>query len=208
VAVSRPAHSRVSRYERGAGRRPFGGTWRNESRLKQAMSLSLVRYDEISEENYIDFISEWETLKEKVIPTAAYREGLSFLEMMSKWREDETDLPVSRGFVPATMYFLTDESGRILGAIHFRHYLNEQLHQMGGHIGYGVRKSERKKGYARKMLALLLEKIKKLGNDKVMLTCSDDNIGSAKTIEGCNGILKDKVEFENKLIRRYWITLE
>ncbi len=138
------------------------------------MSPNLVRYDEISEENYIDFISEWEAQKEKVIPTAAYREGFSFLEMMDKWREDETDIPVSRGFVPATLYFLTNESGRILGGIHFRHYLNEQLHQTGGHIGYGVRKSERKKGYARKMLRLLLEKIKKMGGDKVMLTCDDD----------------------------------
>jgi predicted acetyltransferase len=172
------------------------------------MSLNLVKYDEISEENYIDFISEWETHKEKVIPTAAYRDGFSFLEMMDRWREAETDIPVSRGFVPATLYFLTDESGRILGGIHFRHYLNEQLLQMGGHIGYGVRKSERQKGYARKMLMLLLEKIKKMGGDKVMLTCDDDNVGSAKAIEGCNGILKDKVEFENKLIRRYWITLE
>ena len=172
------------------------------------MNLNLVRYDEINEEKYIDFISEWETQKEKVIPTAAYREGLSFLEMMDKWKEDETDIPVSKGFVPSTLYFLTDGDGRILGGIHFRHYLNERLRQIGGHIGYGVRKSERKKGYARTMLRLLLEKIKWLGEDKILLTCDDDNIGSVKTIEGCNGILKDKVEFENKLIRRYWIELD
>ena len=58
------------------------------------------------------------------------------------------------------------------------------------------------------MLRLLLERLKKLGRDKVLLTCDDNNIGSVKTIENCNGILKDKIEFENKLIRRYWITLE
>ena len=79
------------------------------------MNLNLVRYDEINEEKYIDFISEWETQKEKVIPTAAYREGLSFLEMMDKWKEDETDIPVSKGFDPSTLYFLTDGYGRILG---------------------------------------------------------------------------------------------
>ena len=172
------------------------------------MSLNLVRYDEISEENYIDFISEWESQKERVIPTAMHRDGLSFLEIMDKWKEDETNIPVSKGFVPSTLYFLADDNGRILGGIHFRHYLNERLQQIGGHIGYGVRKSERKKGYARTMLRLLLEKIKMLGRDNVLLTCDDDNIGSIKTIESCNGILKDKVEFENKLIRRYWIALD
>lgn len=180
----------------------------NEAIQKKTMSLNLVRYDEVSEEKYIDYISEWETHKEKVIPSAARREGRSFLEMMNKWREDETDIPVSKGFVPATLYFLINESGRILGGIHFRHYLNERLRQDGGHIGYGVRKSERRKGYAREMLNLLLKKITKLKIDKVMLSCDDDNIGSAKTIESCNGIMQDKVVFENVLTRRYWITLE
>ena len=171
------------------------------------MSLKLVRYDEVSEESYIDYISEWETLQEKVVPGAVRREGRSFSEMMDMWREDETDIPVSQGFVPATLYFLTNDSGRILGGIHFRHYLNERLRQNGGHIGYGVRKSERRKGYAHEMLKLLLEEIKKLEIDKVMLTCDDDNVGSVKTIERCNGIMQDKVVFENKLTRRYWIIL-
>jgi len=172
------------------------------------MSLKLVRYDEVSEESYIDYISEWETLQEKVVPSAVRREGRLFSEMMNKWREAETDLPVSKGFVPATLYFLIDNSGRILGGIHFRHYLNERLRQNGGHIGYGVRKSERRKGYAHKMLKLLLEEIKKSDIDKVMITCDDDNVGSAKTIESCNGILQDKVVFENELTRRYWIKIE
>jgi len=184
----------------------LGGSFRNEA-TEKIMSLKLVRYDEVLEENYMDYISEWETHQEKVIPSAARRDGRSFSEIMNKWREDETDLPVSKGFVPATLYFLVDDSGRILGGIHFRHYLNERLRQDGGHIGYGVRKSERQKGYAREMLKLLLEKIKELDIDKVMLTCDDDNIGSAKTIESCNGILQDKVMFEDELTRRYWIML-
>jgi predicted acetyltransferase len=171
------------------------------------MNLKLVRYDEVSEESYVDYISEWEIHNEKAVPFAVRRDGRSFAEMMKKWQEDETDMPVSKGFVPATLYFLTDDDGRILGAIHFRHYLNERLYQNGGHIGYGVRKCERRKGYAREMLKLLLKKIEKLDIDKVMITCDDDNVGSAKTIESCNGVLQDKVMFENDLTRRYWITL-
>jgi predicted acetyltransferase len=179
-----------------------------EAKGKQAMGPKLVRYDEVIEENYIDYISEWETNREKVIPSAVRRDGRPFSEMLEKWREDETDIPVSKGFVPATLYFLISDNGRILGAIHFRHYLNERLRQDGGHIGYGVRKSERRKGYADAMLRLLLEEIKQLGIDKVLLTCDDGNIGSIKTIESCNGIMQDKVMLENAITRRYWIVLE
>jgi predicted acetyltransferase len=172
------------------------------------MNLKLIRYDEINEENFIEYISEWETHGETVIPSATRRDGRPFSEIMNKWREDETDIPVSKGFVPATLYFLIDNNGRILGGIHFRHYLNTRLHQNGGHIGFGIRKSERQKGYAHEMLKLLLEKIKLLDIDKVMITCDDNNIGSAKTIESCNGILQDRVVFENDLTRRYWIMLK
>ncbi|MCP4143508.1 MAG: GNAT family N-acetyltransferase [Chloroflexi bacterium] len=172
------------------------------------MNLKLVRYDEIREENYVDYISEWENYKEKVVPSAVHRDDRSFSEMMNNWKEAETDIPLSKGFVPATLYFLIDNNGRILGGIHFRHYLNARLHKNGGHIGYGVRKCERQKGYAREMLNLLLEKIKKQNLDKVQITCDDDNLGSAKTIESCGGIMQDKVVFENKLTRRYWIILK
>ncbi len=172
------------------------------------MDRKLVKYDEVSQENYMDYISEWEIDQEKVIPGGARREGRSFPEMMIKWKREETEPNVSKGYVPATMYFLTEVGGRILGAIQFRHYLNEQLLQDGGHIGYGVRKSERQKGCAHEMLSQLLERIKGLGIDKVLITCDDDNIGSARTIESCNGILENKVLIEDELTRRYWIELK
>lgn len=95
------------------------------------MSLNLVRYDEVSEEKYVDYISEWETHKEKVIPSATCRDGRSFSEMMNKWREDETDIPVSNGFVPATLYFLTDEAEEFLWDL-FRHYLTSSCVKLAG----------------------------------------------------------------------------
>ena len=74
-----------------------------------------------------------------------------------------------------------------------RHYLNENLRQGGGHIGYGIRFSEWKKGYGTLMLRLALEKAKNIGITTALITCDDDNYGSAKVMENNGFVLQDKV---------------
>ena len=112
------------------------------------------------------------------------------------------------GFVPDSTFFCLDEDRNIIvGAVNIRHYLNEYLLKYGGHIGDGIRPSERRKGYATKMIGLALEECKRLGIDKVLLVCDKDNIGSAKSIINNGGILENEVLEEGKLIQRYWITL-
>lgn len=169
--------------------------------------MRLVEFTNILEEQYLSYINEWEQTGEGIVPSATKRNNLSFNELIQKWHSDKTDESYKKGFVPSTLYFLVDDNERILGAIHLRHELNERLMQNGGHIGYGVRPSERNKGYASLMLNLLLTKIRDKGFTKVLVTCDDDNVGSFKTIEKNNGILQDKVEFEGVLTRRYWINL-
>jgi len=107
--------------------------------------------------------------------------------------------------VPASTYFVF-VNGKIVGNIQIRHSLNESLLQNGGHIGYGVRPSERRKGYATKTLALALEKCRALGIDKVLVTCNKDNIASAKTILKNGGVLENEFTEENgNIVQRYWI---
>lgn len=171
------------------------------------MTLKLVEFTEVSEKEFLNYMEEWELSGERIIPSAAKSNNLSFDQLIEKWHKDKTDEVYKIGFVPATLYFLINENGRILGAIHLRHELNERLLMNGGHIGYGVRPSERRKGYASLMLNLLLTKIKKEGYTKVLITCDDVNIASAKTIENNNGILAEKVEFEGDMTRKYWVNL-
>jgi len=109
--------------------------------------MRLVEFTNILEGQYLSYIAEWEQTGEDIVPSAAKRNNLSFDELMQKWLSDKTDESYKKGFVPSTLYFLVDENERILGAIHLRHELNERLMQNGGHIGYGVRPSERNKGY-------------------------------------------------------------
>ncbi len=94
-----------------------------------------------------------------------------------------------------------------VGAINIRHTLNQSLLNTGGHIGDGVRPSERRKGYATNMIKLGLEECRKLGIERVLITCDKSNIGSAKSIINNGGVLENEVIEDGVVEQRYWITL-
>lgn len=97
---------------------------------------------------------------------------------------------------------------RIVGIINLRHHIDHPILGLwGGHIGYTVRPSERRKGYAKEMLRLNLENCRARGLDKVMVTCSRGNIASEKTILANGGVFEREVEVDGELVKRYWITL-
>ena len=168
--------------------------------------MRLLRFDEIDELDYLIYIKEWEDSGEKIVPMASARAEMSFDDFLKRMRERGTDEIREKGLVPATLYFLVDEKNKICGALDIRHELNEYLERFGGHIGYGIAPSERKKGYGKIQLKLGLEKAKKIGLKKVLITCDDNNIGSAKTIEACGGIYNDTLaDAEANRIKRYFV---
>lgn len=110
--------------------------------------------------------------------------------------------------VPSSTFFAYDiNRDKLLGAISIRHYLNEHLLFCGGHIGDGVRPSERRKGVATKMISLALIECKKLGIDKVLMVCNKNNIGSRKSIINNGGIKENEVIDNNEVLERYWINI-
>ena len=116
---------------------------------------------------------------------------------------------VSEGNVPSNVYLALRETDKqIVGIIDLRHHIQHPiLGVWGGHMGYTVRPCERGKGYAVKMLQLNLENARNLGINKVMITCSPDNIASERTILANGGVYEKIVEVDGALIKRYWITL-
>jgi predicted acetyltransferase len=110
------------------------------------------------------------------------------------------------GYVPSTDYWLIAE-GVYAGDINLRHYLIPALEKFGGHIGYRIRPSMRRKGYGTIQCRLALEKGWELGLERVLITCDDDNIGSYKIIEANGGVLLDRVDNGRPVLsRRYWVT--
>ncbi|MEU9859787.1 GNAT family N-acetyltransferase [Streptomyces sp. NPDC047971] len=115
-------------------------------------------------------------------------------------------LPLAAGWVHATHWWIV-EDGAYAGAIDLRHDLNDLLLRAGGHIGYSVRPSARRRGLATWALGAVLPEARALGLARVLVTCDDDNIASARTIERNGGVLEDVRETELGRKRRYWIAL-
>ena len=155
-------------------------------------------------------MDEWTASGEKIVPYAIAKHDFRDFDGYLSGLEIKADNPaVSSGrLVPDSTYFCLDEEQNIfVGAVNIRHYLNEGLFRTGGHIGDGVRPSERRKGIATAMIALALEECRKLGIERVLMTCDDGNIGSAKSIINNGGILENRLESDGTLVRRYWIDL-
>lgn len=112
------------------------------------------------------------------------------------------------GWVPAATYWLVRKD-RLIGTTNLRYELNEYLMNIGGHIGYSIRPSERGKGYGTQILALTLEKAKAFGLPKVLITCDKSNIASRHIIENNGGALENEVIAKDTglPLLRFWIDL-
>ena len=174
------------------------------------MNVKLIKlthdyYDELA-----SMIEEWKIDQETnhtnhspwVIFRTDYHDFDNYINQLE--RKIATD-----GMVPDSTFFLLDiDRNRLLGAVNIRHCLNDYLLEYGGHIGDGIRPSERNKGYATEMVRLALIECKKLGIDKVLMVCDKSNIASAKTIIKNGGVLENEIIDENnKVNQRYWINL-
>lgn len=169
------------------------------------MRLKLIKATKEYQNQIIDMLEEWNAADEKIIPYTIRRLDYHDFEYYCRNLEIKDS---SNGLVPDSTFFCLDEERNIIvGAVNIRHYLNESLLLDGGHIGDGVRPSERRKGIATKMIHLALEECRKLGIQKVLMVCDKDNIGSAKSIIYNGGVLENEITVDGIVEQRYWIEL-
>ena len=174
------------------------------------MEIKLVKGSYEYKNQIIDMLKEWIDYNENhpeanTSPNAIFRNNYEdfayYLEHL-EYKEPQ------EGLVPDSTFFCFDGKRNLMvGAVNIRHNLNDYLLKYGGHIGDGIRPSERRKGYATEMIQLALEECRKLGLTRVLMTCDKNNIGSAKSIIRNGGILENEVLEEGSIKQRYWIAL-
>lgn len=171
---------------------------------------SLERKDEIIE--YLDEFVKYNSningtgSLDKIYDGYTFEEALErCLNMKNEWYAKSINRVPGKTFL-----LIIKDDNKIVGTINIRWNLSEKMLKFGGHIGYGIRPTERRKGYNKIQLYLVLLEAQKLNLDKVMLDCSVHNLGSDKTIKALGGILErcELDESDNTMTNVYWINVD
>lgn len=157
-----------------------------------------------------DYRNEFITNDDSMDGTSKLREFASvdkWLQYIKKIKSKETCDP---NWVPEHQFLCIRESDhRLIGMINIRPDMNDECLRYYGNIGYSIRKSERKKGYAKEQLRLALDLCRCMGMNKVLITCNKDNTPSSKTIIANGGVLENEIfdSDDNSTVQRYWISI-
>lgn len=167
--------------------------------------LILVKPSKAMEERILEYKQEYLIYGETNINGSCglyrYDDFDEWLELVLSIEKDKM-----RNNVHASTYFSVRKTdNKIIGSIQLRHSLTPELEKHGGHIGYGIRPSERKKGYGKQQLSLALEVAKDMKIPRVLIICDKDNISSSRTAISCGGMLASENFYEGKEQQIYWI---
>lgn len=159
-------------------------------------------------DSYLSYVGEFKENHEDLVPFCIGFDNEPFTVFLEKVRNLSNGIGIPDGFVAHSTYWLVDNE-QVVAISNLRHQLTESLRREGGHIGYSVRPSMRKRGYGRIALAKSLEIAANMDIRNVLITCDSTNLGSIKVILANGGILDSKEYLPEKdaVINRYWISI-
>lgn len=161
------------------------------------------------EKELIEYIREFQETGETIHGGADIQYKKNIEEWLQANENNKREETVEKNLMPASSFILIRENDKkLLGLLNIRHKLNDFLYRRGGHIGYSIKTTEREKGYGYEILRLALAEAKKLGLDRVLVTCDENNMASRKIIEKNKGVLENIVSIGEEELRRYWIEVK
>ena len=157
----------------------------------------------------LEYRDEFLAAQETVNGSGGIERYALYEEWLKQCVNNEHKDRIANDRVPSTQYLAVRQSDRkLVGMIDVRHSLNEFLKKVGGNIGYSVRKSERRKGYASQMLRLALIRCKELGINEVLITCESSNVASAGVIKANGGVFERQIVTDDfGAMDHYWIKI-
>lgn len=167
-----------------------------------ADDLILIRPSKLIEKEILMYKQEHFAYGDKKIHGTC---GLAYYDNFDEWLglvlSIETD-KLRNGVYTSTFFTKRTEDGKLVGCFKIHHFLTEEL-KNGGHIAYGIRPSERRKGYGKRQLELALGYAQSLGMSEVIIACDKHNIASAMTAKSCGGVLSNEFT-ENGVIKQHY----
>jgi predicted acetyltransferase len=155
----------------------------------------------------VSYVAEFVAAGEPLIPFVLEFPTADFQAFLDRLEACRLGAEIARGFAAHESFWLVDDRQRVVAVSNFRPTLTAQLRKHGGHIGFGVRPSERRRGYATAVLRETLGKAKERGISQALLTCYKGNIGSATVIKRNGGVLdsEEAMEGHPDIMQRYWV---
>jgi len=169
--------------------------------------MKLVKPSTKYKSQVMEYRNEFISNGDDLAGTSYLRQYENFEEWL-KFVQDNENEQTKQSEVTASVFLaIREEDDRLIGFTNIRHALNDYLFNYGGHVGYSVRKDERRKGYATEILRKTLKECRRIGIDRVLLACDKSNVASSKVIQLYGGELENEVLNDGEVILRYWVDL-
>ena len=163
------------------------------------MKYRLPRYED--KEILKEYVEEHYSNYERSIVASAEMTNMEFTKWVEKVNGNSENGDDNWGMY--YQYLAFDDNEKLVGMLSIRFDLPIELREKYGDIGYGVRPSERKKGYASEMLKYALNVCKEKNMDEVIVACYDQNYTSKKIIEKNGGTFYRSI-YDDRKINDEW----
>lgn len=174
------------------------------NRVLESDLIYLIRPSKLYEKKILEFKEEF-LANNETISGGELLDKLDFSEWLNYVNKNSNKDTVSPDWVLTDIFFAVEEE-EFVGVISFRHKLNDFLKEWG-HVGYSVRPSKRRKGYASTMLSEVLSLAKRIGLNEVQLSSYEDNVASVKTILKNGGVFIRSFKYLDNVVNVYIISL-